>query len=152
MSKVALCQALCLRDSGKLHTSENKKALHDRSCGSLALVSFWSLKHQCVGAETAADGLLLHRLNTGNNTERDASLAIFSCIFLQVFLVTTSQELYSLAGNSMHLRVIAVAIAAATTASWPDVAHACRQVTAPWVRYAVAGCGPSRLQTSMRFV
>ena len=140
---VALYKALCLRDPGSCILSENKKALHDRPCGSVALVSFWSLEHQCVGAEKLLQmGFPLHRLNIGNNTERDAWLAIFWCILLQVFLVTTSQELHSLAGNSMHLRAIAVTIAAAMTASWPDVAHACRQVTAPWVRYAVAGCGP----------
>ena len=61
-------------------------------------------------------GFPLHRLDLSRNSEREPCLRS-SLGRLQVSRQKT-KELHSLAGNSMHLRAIAVAIAAAITVTW----------------------------------
>ena len=141
-----LYEALCVRDSGSCILSESKKALHDRPCGGIAVVSFWILEHQCIGAEKLLQmGFPLHRLNIGNNTERDARLAIVWCILLPEFAIIVfgddisgvafaGGQLHAPAGNcrghcSVNDRILARCFSM----------HSCQ----PWDHYTVAGCGPS---------
>ena len=135
-----------VRDSGSCILSESKKALHDRPCGGIAVVSFWILEHQCIGAEKLLQmGFPLHRLNIGNNTERDARLAIVWCILLPEFAIIVFGDDISgvaFAGGQLHApaghcrghcsgndRILARCFSM----------HSCQ----PWVHYTVAGCGPS---------